>query len=173
MKSLFALVLVAYVACFFSCGAQKSDPQSPIVGKWSLQQEHVVVYLDNVNTIDTVLIANGPTQASVQFNGNGNYTSSSFYSAGTNLYSKIPPSSANVTGTYTYSASAFTVKPGLAGWFGVVTGSSTPPTMDSATIKIISLNSSGLDIATTETFGITNGTGPHTYVENNEYYYRK
>jgi hypothetical protein len=48
MKATPVLVLVAYAACFFSCGSQKSDPQSPIVGKWSLQQEHVVVYLDKV-----------------------------------------------------------------------------------------------------------------------------
>lgn len=172
MKPIHILTLVACSIFLFSCGSKKSDPQSPIVAKWTLQQDHAVLYKDGVKTLDTVLTAGGPTQGMAQFNSDGSYRSTSVFST-TNLYSRVSPSSTNVTGTYSYSASAFTVKPGLAGWFVFVAGSSTPATGYSSATQVTSLTGSNLNVATSNTFSVTDGTGAHTYTESNELFYTK
>ncbi|MGN6178543.1 MAG: hypothetical protein ACTHNW_05150 [Mucilaginibacter sp.] len=175
MKPLYTFSLFACAICFFSCGSKKSaDPQSPIVAKWTLQQEHVVVTVDNATTLDTVLKPIGSTYGTIQFNSNGTYSASSVYNTGgTSLQQTIGPSSQSITGTYSYSTTAFSIKPGFAGWYAYVTGSSTPPVTNLSTVQITSLTQSALNASTVVNFSVTTGTGPHTINQACDYSYKK
>jgi len=172
LKRLFTLVLLACSCCFFSCG-EKSEP-SPIilVTTWNLQHEHAVLYEDNVKIIDTVYTASAKTYATVQFNANDTFSSSSLYTPSNTTLLNVPTSGAT-TGTYSYSANSFTIVPGLAGWFSYATGSSSGPVDESSSTQITTLSSSDLDIHATGTFGITNSTGVHIFNEVIDYYYTR
>jgi len=174
MKSLHLFIVFACLTCFFSCGSKKSDPQSPIVAKWTLQQEHVVVTVDNTTTLDTMLTSGGATHGMAQFNSNGSYSSSAGYDPGnTSLSNKVPASSQSNTGTYSYSGTAFSIQPGLAGWYSYVTGSSTTPVTNSSTIQVTSLTPSALNVHTSINFSVTYSPGTHTISQVCDFYYTK
>jgi hypothetical protein len=173
MKPLLILLFAVCVACFYSCSpGHDVTPQNLIVAKWNLQQQHAVLYEDNIKITDTVFNASAITFGVAQFNNNGSFTSSSVYRQGGNSL-LAAASNESTMGTYTYSANAFTITPGLAGWFSYVTGSSTSPTGNSTSAQVTTLTSSNLDIHATSTFGTTNITGPHTFNLEFDYYYTR
>jgi hypothetical protein len=162
------------LVCFFSCSKDNTSPQGLIIGKWTLQQQHAVLNIDNARQKDTILAASATTYASAQFNDNGTFSSASVYNPGTNLFTAWPgPSTANTTGKYSYSGAAFTITPGLAGWVNFGVGSTGPPTGVSSSIEITQLDRSHLTIHSENSFTITTGTGMHTYNEVFDLYYSK
>jgi hypothetical protein len=171
MKTLFTSLLLACLAFFFSCGSNKNS-QSAIVAKWNLQQQHAVLYKDNVKIIDTVYNAAAKTYGTAQFNANGTFTSASVYTPPGNTLASVP-TTANSTGTYSYSSTSFSIIPGLAGWFVYVTGTSSLSTSASYSAQVTSLTSSNLDIHTTNTFTVTDYTGTHIYNGTSDLYYTR
>lgn len=166
-------ILFALASCVFSCGSKKSDPQSPIVAKWTLQKEHVVLVEDNAKQMDTIITPLGSTNASVEFKSDGSYSSSSVYVTDPNsLSSIIAPSNSNNTGTYIYKSNSFSVSAGLSGWYVFVVGASAPASGYTYTAEVTSINSTSLNIHTNSTVTITN-TGTHNYVEDLYFYYTK
>ena len=174
MKPLYAIILIACAGCLCSCGGKKNDPQSLIVAKWTLQQEHVVVTYDNATYMDTVLKAGGATHGVALFNSDGSYSSSSvYYTGSTGSLQGLPPSDQNNTGTYSYSGSKFKIIPGLAGWYSFISGSSTPPVTNSSATQITSLTQSALTVHTDLNYTITNNTGAHTIDQACDLYYTR
>src|SRR5581483_4033302 len=84
-KSLITLSLAACLG-LFSCkkdgAASNQSSQRLIVGKWTLQQQQFVQYVDGVKKVDTILNATPNSIASIQFNNDGTFNSSSAYSSG-------------------------------------------------------------------------------------------
>jgi len=161
-------------ACLFSCGKDNTSPQALIVGKWTLQQQHAVLNIDNARQKDTVLAASANTYATAQLNNDGTFNSVSVYRPDNNLLDAWPgPSTANTTGKYSYLGAVFTISPGLAGWVNFGVGSIGAPTGVSSSIEITQLDRSHLTIHSENTFTITNGTGTHTYDEVFDLYYGK
>lgn len=174
MKRIYLLLFLISAVCFFSCRKDNTSPQALIVGKWILQQQHVVMTIDNVTKTDTILTASAITHATAQFNKDGTYSSASVYMPANNSLNTFPgPSTANNTGKYSYSGSVFTVVPGLAGWFNFGVGTSSPPTGVSSSIQVTQLDGSHLTIHAADAFTVTNGTGQHTYSELFDFYYSK
>jgi hypothetical protein len=162
------------IACFCSCGKDNTSPQYSIVGKWNLQQQHVVMYLDKVKITDTILAASSTTYATAQFNQDGTFNSMAVYRPdNTSLLQNPGPSSANTTGSYSYSGGVFTLVPGLAGWFSFGVGSSSPPTGVSSSIQITQLTASKLAVHTEGTFTVTYNNGSHAYDQLFDFYYSK
>ena len=175
MRSIYALLTFTCALFICACSPNKSSaPQNPIVAKWTLHQEHVVVTVDGATQLDTVLTAQGATYGTAQFNSDGSYSSSAGYDPGnTSLFNTVPASSQSSKGTYSYSTSGFSVVPGLAGWYSYGTGSSTTPTTSGRIIQVTSLSSTALDVHTSITIGVTTGTGAHTITQVSDYYYTK
>jgi hypothetical protein len=164
--------------CLFSC---KNEPnavsqQTLILGKWNLQQQHVLLLRDGVKTVDTVYTANAATNtyAYAVFNSDGTDSTRSVYNPGNlNLQTNAPgPSAASSVGTYSIMNSTFNGSFGIAGWFSYAVGSSGVTTPGSAMYKIMLLNASNLNVQGQVSFTVTN-SGTHTYQETSYYYYTK
>jgi len=174
MDRKYLLLFAVCAICFFSCGRDNVAPQSLIVGKWNLQQQHVVLDSNNVKVIDTILDASSTTYATAQFNSDGTYSSSSVYRpAVLLLLSKFQPTNQSNVGTYSYSANTFTVVSGLAGWFTFAIGSSAPPTGVSNSVQITQLDATHLNVHTENTITVTYDNGQHSYDESFDFYYTK
>jgi hypothetical protein len=175
MKPICVLFILACAVCLSACSPNKSsNPQNPILGKWTLKQQHVIVTVDGATQLDTTLIAQGATYGTVQFNADGSYSSSAGYDPGnTSIFNKVPATSQSSVGTYSYSASNFSVMPGLSGWYSYGTGSSSTPTTSGRIVQVTSLSSSALNVHTSITIGVTTGTGAHTITQASDFYYTK
>jgi len=168
------LLFLISLVCFFSCGKDNTSPPVSIIGKWNLQQQHVVMYKDKVKITDTVLTASATTYATAQFNKDGTFSSAAVYRPNNTSLLQFPgPSSSNDNGTYSYLGNVFTVTPGLSGWFIFGVGTSSPPTGVSFSIQVTQLTASLLTIHTENTFTVTNGPVPHAYDEVFDLYYTK
>ena len=108
----FALIIIF---CFSACHKNSTAPnmQTMIVGKWILQKQSYVQYVNDVKQVDTVCLASDTLTADVQFNAD-----KSFKSEGVS-FSKSPLSPSNmevqVSGTYIASNSTLTVSKTMAG----------------------------------------------------------
>src|SRR6202000_572666 len=79
----------AFIACLLACGlsaCQHSsgnnvtpNPSALIVGKWNLQQQKTVQYINGEVKTDTIFSATVSSVANLQFNSNGTYHSASHY----------------------------------------------------------------------------------------------
>ena len=119
---------------FFSCKKDNGKPYIPvssqnlIVGKWVLQSEHSVEYIDGVKKIDTIMTASQNSYADLQFNSNGTFTASGMYaiSGGGSLSSGASVGSYSATGTYSFAGSNFSFEGSLLGFeSGAVFGTTT------------------------------------------------
>lgn len=173
-SKLFLFPLIFSICVLFSCHKEGNTLQTLIVGKWTLQQQHAVLYIDNVKVIDTVYNASSYAYADVQFNSNGTFSTSSRYLP-TALSQNLGtvPNTMNGNGTFSISGNVLTMKPGVAGWFTYPIGTSSLPTNSSFTLQENQLTSSKLSLHTTSSFTFTNSGGSHTYNEADDYYYTK
>jgi hypothetical protein len=163
MKFRYLLLLCAFACCIYSCKNVNETPNGPLVGKWTLQQEHVVQYTDSVQKIDTVYYATAHSTAFVQFNADKTYTTQSNYLPDNYLQSLGSPAYASKgSGTYTYSNNTLTVSFGVADWFGYVVGSSGPITPVTNTVQLTGLTAFTLDLHTVNSFNYTN-QGNHNF----------
>jgi len=164
--------------CLFSCKNDKGDvsQQTLILGKWNLQQQHLVLLIDGVKTVDTVFNADAATNtyAYLVFNTNGTDSSRSVYNPGTlNLETHAPGASrASSIGTYSIANSIINGTFGASGWYSFATGSTGAATQESEVYQITLLSVSNLDLQEQLSFTVTNN-GTHTYQETSEFYYTK
>jgi hypothetical protein len=111
--SLFFIVLLGFSACG---NKDNSTPnyQTMIVGKWNLQREVYVQYINNAKQVDTTCIAADTVYSNVQFNADKTFKSLSIrFSKSLNLSS--PDDETNTSGTYTVSGTSFTLSESIGG----------------------------------------------------------
>jgi len=110
---LFFVILLGFSACNNKDNATPNN-QTMIVGKWNMQKEVYVEYVNNVKQIDTTCIASDTVYSNVQFNADKTFKSLSI------RFSKIlnvssPGDEANTSGTYTVSGTSFTLSESIGG----------------------------------------------------------
>jgi len=189
MKKLYFLLLAFALTCFIaSCNKDGSGSvnahQGLIVGTWNLQQEDWAQYVDGVEQIDTSYLATVNSTSYVKFNATGTFSSVShsvsFITGGNNLGngSTNVASVDSVSGTYSYTGSAFSISSPVAG-FSNVTGSFGAAT-EVAVFKIVSqsaqisqLTASKLNMHVEYIYTATTSTGSKTYKNEMDLYYTK
>lgn len=146
-----------------------------LIGKWNLQQQKVLQYIDGVKKVDTTYLTAPNNVSNLQFNTDNTYTSNSFFHIADGLgpYS----SSGTAGGTYSYSATLFTMSGGIAG-FGNVTatflaGPAPVFHQDSHLEKVNQLTASLLNLHTESVVTATTTAGTQTVRYVNDYVYTK
>ncbi|MBS1525195.1 MAG: hypothetical protein JST19_06075 [Bacteroidetes bacterium] len=189
MRNLYRLSFAVFAACgFMACKSSgnylpvPNNAQNLIVGRWTLQKQEFVQYADGVEKVDTVLNATQFSLASIQFNNDGTFSSSSMYASGNsgNLSGGVINASDDSHGTYAFAGSVFSISAPIAGFsmggnslvFG--SGGSVPViTPVSNSIKIVQLTSSKLNLHAEYVYTYTAGSVSQTYKTENDYYYTK
>ncbi|MBS1500817.1 MAG: hypothetical protein JST32_02060 [Bacteroidetes bacterium] len=189
MHNLYRLLLLVFIACgWTACKSNgnylpvPNDAKSLIVGKWILQQQKFVQYVDGVKKADTILNATPFSLAFVRFNSDGTFSSSSIYSSGNSagLGGGITNVSDDSNGTYAFSGAVFSVSAPIAG-FGNgsntlvlgTSGSIPVVTPISNSIKIVELTPSKMNLHTEYVYTYTVNNISQTYKIGNDYYYSK
>jgi hypothetical protein len=170
------LLFAICMGCLYSCATKNNTPTpvSPIVGTWSLKQQHVQMYQDTTTLTDTTLSAATTAYGTAQFNADGTYSTSGVYLAGNgSSLSSPPPSDQKSSGKYNYSDNIFTVSAGLAGWYTYAFGTTGPISNIVFSIHITQLTSTKLTVHMEDKFVATTVTGTHTFDEVLDYYYSK
>ena len=182
MKRFISLSLALITILSFSaCHKNNTTPnlQATIIGKWTLQKQNYVQYINNVKQVDTVCVAADTLAANVQFNAD-----KSFKSVGV-FFSTNPRNTfdeeAQVSGTYTASYSALTVSNTMAGliFFTAVYGTTannlpaTTVTNPVHTSKLNSITSNTLSIHTEDSYTATINSVSTNYKVVNDFYYTK
>lgn len=160
-----------------------NDAANLILGKWTLQQEHVVQYINGVKHIDTVLNAAFNSYATVQFNTGGSFNSASFYSiANIGTLSTGGITVADSTeGTYSIAGQIFSTSAPIAGFanestsFYGTTATTTAPVITpvSHSTQITQLTTTALDFHTEYIYTLTTNNVAQTYKQENDYAYSK
>lgn len=182
MKRFIPLSLALIILLSFSaCHKNSSSPslQSQIVGKWTLQKQNYVQYVNDVKQVDTVCLASDTTAANVQFNSDKSFKSVGVY-VSKNMNNPAN-AEAEVTGTYTTSNSALTVSNTMAGLllFDAVYGVSTDYTINTTfsnrvhTSKLTAITSNTLSIHTEDSYTATANSVSTNYKMVNDFYYTK
>src|ERR1700754_1952267 len=100
MRKLYVLTAaVLVVTCLFACN-KENNPAATITGKWNLQQQNSVQYVDGVKTIDTILLASSNNASNINFSKDGTYTSLSTFTSIDNDLGGTAASSSETSGTY-------------------------------------------------------------------------
>jgi len=174
----FALIIIF---CFSACHKNSTAPnmQTMIVGKWILQKQSYVQYVNDVKQVDTVCLASDTLTADVQFNAD-----KSFKSEGVS-FSKSPLSPSNmevqVSGTYIASNSTLTVSKTMAGilFFPDVYSLTTNYNINTVitnqlhTSKLNAITSNTLSIHTEDSYTATSNSVSINYKTVNDFYYTK
>jgi len=150
------LLLIFLISFLSACKKNSNDGQPlSIVGTWTLQEQHAVMYVNGALKVDTIFTSSSVDSGSLQFNGDGSFSSSTIYV--NTLQNHDPGSSGNVQGTYSVSGYGFNISPGIAGWFNYVPTTSPAPTLSSSLSEVTSLTASSLKVHLEDTFSyITN-----------------
>ena len=185
---LFAVILMLCIlpACKKSDNSAISNSAKLITGKWSLQQQKTVQYIDGVMKTDTIFSATGSSVAYLQFNSNGTYNSVSHYIAQSG-----PPFTlgngtvvaANDTtfGTYNITNTDLKLSSFIAGFisstfsYGATTISTPLPTfvIVSNTSKINTLTALNLNIHSELVYSTTANGVSTVYKNEFDYYYTR
>src|ERR1700744_2595420 len=81
MKKFYPTLISVLILFIFSCGGKEANKtqQELIVGKWNMQKQNIVVYIDDLKKAESALTASDTTKASVEFTKDGKYISISSY----------------------------------------------------------------------------------------------
>jgi len=180
MKSPNLLITIVLVCVLYSCGKGNTTPsqQSLILGKWVLQQEHMVTSVNGTTQTDTTINASAANRGDVNFGKSGTFTSSGYYNTlTTGGILSAPPevASDSTSGVYSFAGNQFSMNAPVAGFIilggaGFATGtngSGTPPvySLASHTAKISQLSQSVLTLQTDYLYNETNpATGTYEIV---------
>ena len=166
---------------FSACHKNSTVPnmQTKIVGKWILQKQTYVQYVNDVKQVDTICLASDTTAANIQFNTDKSFKSVSVYLS-KNLNNPAN-AEAEVSGTYTASNSALTVSNTMAGivFFPAVYGVSTNYNLNTVitnqlhTSKLNAITSTTLSIHTEDSYTATGNSISTNYKMVNDFYYTK
>jgi hypothetical protein len=129
----YSLLLTPILFCWF-CSCHKNDgtlsstaQKAMLIGKWNLQQEHFVQYIDRVKQTDTTLNASSSSISNFQFNKDASFLSAAFSESSTpgSLSGGLQVAVDTVRGTYSLSASTFNLSSPVAGFISSVPGGNT------------------------------------------------
>lgn len=154
-----------------------------LVGKWTLQHEGMTLYINNVKTEDTTVVASANNYSDLKFNNDGSYsaTSAKLTNIGTGaLNSGATASQDSVGGTYDFSGTAITTSAGIPGFivnqvsFLYGTGTTIPVvTIVSRSTKLLQLTSGVLSMEEKVTYNYATASGTSVYDVTQDYYYTK
>jgi hypothetical protein len=186
------------ISCLLACGlsaCQHSSGNSPapdasalIVGKWNLQQEKTVQYVNNVMKKDTTYLTSPTNIANLQFNKDGTYHSAGHYVSG--IGSPIAnPLNGGITsitaqdstyGTYRIVNSSLNFSNFVAGlvsgtpsFYGTTVSTLPTYTLISNTSQINELSTSKLNMHTEVVYSETLNSVTTTYKNETDFYYTK
>ncbi|MGZ3813259.1 MAG: hypothetical protein ACXVJN_16040 [Mucilaginibacter sp.] len=185
MRSACFLFVLFLLFCSLSACQKNGSGVNPnsqpglLLGKWSLQQQKSVIYLNGVKQTDTTYLASSLNYGHLQFNSNGTFTSSSYAfstAAGGNLGSGVvnAVSQDSTHGTYSLVSSNLNMTTAIAGFGIYVYGYSSiavapvgllTPEVSQVTL----LTSSNLTIHKEYTYMLSS----NTYKDVLDYYYSK
>ncbi len=191
MKRLYFLFIPAILTLLAACGGKNNSPVPNnnaimLVGKWSLQTQKIVQYINGQQQPPISLAASNKNAAYAQFNQDGTYTSVSLYNSdgiGSTQLSAVYGEQ-TLGGNYSFSGSAFSLS--TAGLAGLSDDVLVPPSSNTTvitsipTIKIISqsaqitqLTSSVLTLHTEYTTLQTIASVNTNYKYVQDYYYTR
>ena len=179
---LFLFLLICFIASCSKGGKGGGTPVQPslLVGKWNLQQQKTVVYVDGVKQTDTTLLASINNVGYAQFNKDNSFVSASM--SRSNLTGGNVPGGAvavdSTSGTYHVVSATLTLSAPLAGLGGGTgsfsTGTSVPVfTMISNSTQITLLTATTLNMHTEYIYTATTTANTKTYKNELDYYYGK
>ena len=184
------LVVCGLAACHPGSGNNITPtPSALIVGKWNLQQQKTVQYVNGVMKVDTTYLASSNSIANLQFNKDGSYHSASHFVSeigspianplnGGITYTAAQDSTA---GTYSIKNTSLNFSALVAGFASGATPSfygttvSTLPTytLISNTSQINELSTSKLNMHTEVVYSATLNSVVITYKNEIDFYYTK
>jgi hypothetical protein len=181
------LLISSLSACKGGKGVSPNPVPGLIVGKWNLQQQKTVQYVDGVIKTDTTFSATVSAAANLQFNINGTYNSSSHYFAqagppfSLNNGATVVAANDTTFGTYSIANTELKLSSNVAGFisasfaYGTTTIAPTLPTFTlvSKTSQINKLTSADLNIHSEVIYTSTLNSVTITYKNEFDYYYTK
>ncbi|HEY9003362.1 MAG TPA: hypothetical protein VIM89_18545 [Mucilaginibacter sp.] len=82
MRKFYIPLLASLLVCSFTACKKGSDSYNAsklIIGKWNLQQQKTVIYVNGIKQIDTVYSASVFNAANARFNSNGTFSSVGYF----------------------------------------------------------------------------------------------
>lgn len=189
-KFYFSILLLSVSVLLLSCGKDnKAERLSQlqmklIVGKWALQQEKFVQYVDAIERQNVTMNTSSNNVAAVQFNNDGTFASTSAYTSdpSTALGAGLTSESAATHGTYSFNNNVFHMSApyvtglaaGTAGSYGFV-GNTSIPTYSpvSNSVVINELTASSLKLHIEIVYTLTSNNTVQTYKTVGDYNYSK
>jgi hypothetical protein len=189
LSFLFALCLLIGGLSACKTGNGNGAPNNAsvlILGKWNLQHQKIVKYVNGTKQTDTSFTANAGSTANLQFNKNGTYHSASYY-----ISSAGPPfapggigniaASDSTYGNYSIQGSMLNLSSTVAGFttgsfaYGVATTIGTLPTLSllSNNTQINVLTANSLTIHTELIYAATVNQVSATYKNEFDFYYNR
>lgn len=185
-----------FIMCLLLCGLAACNSNkaigitpsssSLILGKWNLEQQKTLQYVNGVVQIDTTFTASVSVNARAQFNADGTYNSASHYVAQTGPpltfgNGSIAAANDSTFGTYNIADTQLKLSSIVTGFisatlaYGTTTFQSTLPTfaLVSNISQINSLSSSKLNIHSEVIYSSSLNNTTTTYKNEFDYYYTK
>lgn len=186
-KFYFLFLAISVPICIASCGKNASPGPSQtnlIVGKWTLQQEKYVQFIDAIERQNVTINTSANNVATVQFNKDGIFASASAYTSdpSTNLGAGPTSESATTHGTYSFSNNSFQMSApyvtgladGTAGSYGF-TGNVAIPTYAAVSNSVVinELTANSLKLHIEVVYTLTTNNVVQTYKTIGDYSYNK
>jgi hypothetical protein len=155
-----------------------------IVGKWTLQQEKYVQFIDAIERQNVTISTSANNIATVQFNKDGTFSSASAYTSdpSTNLGAGLTSESATTHGTYSFSNNSFQMSvpyvtglaDGTAGSYGFADNVAIPTYFAvSNSVLINELTANSLKLHIEVVYTLTTDNVVQTYKTIGDYSYNK
>jgi hypothetical protein len=195
MNKLYYILIVSLLVCGLSACQHSSgnsvapDASALIVGKWNLQQEKTVQYVNGMMKTDTTYLTSPANVANLQFNKDGTYHSAGHYVSqiGSPIANPLnggvtyTAAQDSISGTYSIKNTSLNFSSLVAGFANSATPSfygttvSTLPTytLVSNTSQINELSASKLTIHTEFVYSETLNSVVTTYKNEIDFYYTK
>jgi hypothetical protein len=191
MKKVYSLLFNAFLICCLSACQKNNNLTTRIpiqasfmVGKWNLQQQNTVTYVNDAKQTDTTYLATAYRAGHLQFNKDGTFNSTSYLSAnpngGTGSLLDQVMSRDSTSGAYTVVNSSILLNVPIAGFSKVTafydqssTASlTTAVNLISKSIKVTLLTSSKLNIHM-EVIYDDGAAAPKINKDEQDYYYTR
>jgi hypothetical protein len=177
---LLPVLLCGLAACHKGNGTMGTTTQKAmLLGKWNLQQQHTVLYVDGVKQSDTTLTASAANISNVQFDANGSFASAAVAVFGQtgNLSGGLQTAVDSVKGTYSISASSFELSAPVAGFISSGASFSTGPvpvmTLVSHTDQISKISAASLTLHLEYLINYSTPASTSLHKSVVDYYYNK
>lgn len=192
-RNILIAVVATLILCFSACGKNNGPgntnapdstkiKQTLIAGKWNMQKQTYVKYVNGTMQTDTTCLASDSLVSYVQFNADsGTFKSGSTQTIGVgNLSLNGTIESITVGGLYSFTSTAFNLTPTVAGMYfanGVtlISGVASLPiyALVSHTVKLDQLSTTHLSFFAEDVYQETANSVTTTYKVDQVFYYTK